>query len=82
MNILKYCLGVGEKHLLKVFFESSAAFVLDTRTGSLKEQAAVTAFALGGFVLIWHDPKTLKITMETNPMSLNSKKWNTKTEIY
>lgn len=43
MNILKYCLRVGEKHLLKVFFESSAVFVLGTLTGSLKEQAAVTA---------------------------------------
>lgn len=41
MNILKYCLWMGEKYLLKVFFELSASFVLGILTGSLKEQTAL-----------------------------------------
>lgn len=50
MNILKYCLQVGEKHLLKVFFELSAAFVLKILIGSLKEHTAVTILPRLAFV--------------------------------
>lgn len=52
MNISKYCLQVGEKHLLKVFFEISAAFVPGILIGSLKEQIAITALLRLAFILI------------------------------
>lgn len=65
-----------------MFFELSAASVLDILIGSLKEQTAVIVLLRLAFVLIRDDSKTLKVSMETNPISLNSKKRNTKTGIY
>lgn len=64
---------VGEKHLLKVFFELTAAFVLDILVGLLKEHTVVIVLPRLAFVLIWHDPETLKVSKEINSVSLNGK---------
>lgn len=54
MNILKilFMRRVGEKHLLKVFFELTAAFVLDILVGLLKEHTVVIVLPRLAFVLI------------------------------